>query len=236
MRFFLEWNTKHRKNVAFSPNNRQTEPRQKWLSDLKAFSLCLCLIVVLLTSPSLLSFCLTVRFVGSLLVECCWSTKIGPRGVLRNCQGTTEKPAALWRRVSGPQERMGETTCTSQSLCLISPVPPIGFVQLPWSFYGPFGRSRPTQSPEGGEKNKKQNHLMSHWWTASCSWIQSESKGSYLFLPVRLYPVGSPRIAVLAGRAGQVFFVQSWFSFWLRMLHYSAGRPWHRELGAETKQ
>lgn len=43
--------------------------------------------------------------------------------------------------------------------------------------------------------------------------------------PVRLYPVGFPRIAVVAGTVGQVFSVQSWFSFWLRMLHYSADRP-----------
>lgn len=42
----------------------------------------------------------------------------------------------------------------------------------------------------------------------------------YIFLPVRLYPVGSPQIAVLAGTVGQVFSVQSWFSFWLRMLRY----------------
>lgn len=152
------WNGhKHWKNVAFPFNNRQTEPRQKWLSDLKAFSLCLCLIVVLLTSPSLPSICPTVRLVGFLLVKCCWSTRIGPRGVLRNCRATTERPAALWRRASGPRERRGETTCTSQSLCLISLVPLVGFVQLPWSFYGPFGRSPPTQSPEEGEEINKIN-------------------------------------------------------------------------------
>lgn len=43
--------------------------------------------------------------------------------------------------------------------------------------------------------------------------------------PVRLYPVGFLQIAVLAGTVDRVFSVQSWFSFWLHMLHYSADRP-----------
>lgn len=55
----------------------------------------------------------------------------------------------------------------------------------------------------------------------------------FIFLPVRLYPVGFPQIAVLAGTVGQVFSVQSWFSFWLRTLHCSADKPWRMELKAE---
>lgn len=62
------------------------------------------------------------------------------------------------------------------------------------------------------------------------------SMEKYIFLPVRLYPVGSPQIAVLAGTVGQVFSVQSWFSFWLRMLRYWADRPLRMELKAETNQ
>lgn len=44
-------------------------------------------------------------------------------------------------------------------------------------------------------------------------------------LPARLYRAGFPQKAVLAGTAGQVFSLQSWSSFWLHRLHYSADRP-----------
>lgn len=45
--------------------------------------------------------------------------------------------------------------------------------------------------------------------------------------PVGLSRVGFPQKAELAGTAGQVFFLQSWFSFWLHMLRCSTGRPSH---------
>lgn len=83
------------------------------------------------------------------VVESCWSTKIGPRAARTSCRETTEKLVESGRQVSDPPERMVGTACTNRWLCLISPAPPIRFVQLPWSFYGPCGHSLPIQSPEG---------------------------------------------------------------------------------------
>lgn len=78
-----------------------------------------------------------------------WSTRIGPQRVQKSCRGMTERPAASGRQAWDPPGRRVETICTSQWLCLISPVPPIRFVQLPWSFYGPCGRNPPKRWPGG---------------------------------------------------------------------------------------
>lgn len=82
-------------------------------------------------------------------LESRWSTRISPLQVQRSCRGMTEKPAVLGRRAWDLPRRRVETICTSQWLFLISSVPPVGFVQLPWSFYGPCGHNPPKRSPEG---------------------------------------------------------------------------------------
>lgn len=138
-------NTEHW-NAAL-PTSRRNNPGQwLWLSGLKAFSFWLSLTDCCCStlSPSAFSCYSTISSLQSR-----WSTRIGPLRVQKNCRGMTEKPAVSGRQAWGPPGRRVETICTSQWLCLISPVPPVGFVQLPWSFYGPCVHNPPKQSPEG---------------------------------------------------------------------------------------
>lgn len=142
------WNTEMRRSL------KQTKWTATGVIVRSQQSFCRCdlslIVVLVLHFSAMCSFsprhCLFHRV--CYIAERRWSTRSGPPPVQRSCQETTAKLAVLWRQVSGPPRRRVGITCTNQWLCLISPVPPIGFVQLPWSFCGPCGRSLPIQSPE----------------------------------------------------------------------------------------
>lgn len=150
MTYLVPMDMKHW-NVTL-PQNRQLSPTEVIVRSQQSFLVvtvsdcCFCCS----TFPPL--FVPLQWFISLLLAERRggWSTKIGPPEAQRSCPVTTGTLAVLERQVWGPPGRKVGTACTNRWLCLISPAPPKEFVQLPWSFYGPCGRSLPIQSPEGG--------------------------------------------------------------------------------------
>lgn len=202
-------NTEHW-NAAL-PTSRRNNPGQwLWLSGLKAFSFWLSLTDCCCStlSPSAFSCYSTISSLQSR-----WSTRIGPPQVQKNCRGMTEKPAVSGRQAWGPPGRTVETICTSQWLCLISPAPPVGFVQLPWSFYGPCGHNPPKQSPEGKSFFGRGSDRFSKVRFLDLEVFLGGFVMNDIDLPARLYRAGFPQKAVLAGTAGQVFSLRSWSSF-----------------------
>lgn len=142
--FFLGVDMEHW-NTALATGRQNKLGQWLWLSGLEAFSFPLSLIVAVLHG---LPSCIYLLQYNSWL-ENRWFTRISPLQVRRSCRGRTAKPAVLGRQAWDPPGRRGGTICTSQWLFWISSVPLGGFVQLPWSFYGPCGHNPPKRSPEG---------------------------------------------------------------------------------------
>lgn len=212
------WNTETWRSLQADKTNWDSDcDCDCQVSKLSPFD-CLWLLLLLFYTVAICIYVLQYNY----RLESRWSTTISPPQVQRSCRGMTEKPAASGRRGWDPPGRRVETICTSQWLFLISSVPPGGFVQLPWSFYGPCGHNLPKRSPEGKSFFFVQTFICKNFRLRFFFFF---SWGNNIYQPVRLYRAGFPQKAVLAGTAGRAFFSQSWFSFWLHMLRCSIDRP-----------